>query len=98
MAVFQIKLEKKDLTDKNEDLQYCSLSYATSRATTPIIQTHPTYTGSFQLRRIALPARLLVGLALCAHDTGIPSRLYRLTPDPPVLTSIVFSLQQQSAL
>lgn len=57
-----------------------------------------TYTGTVLLRCIIISARLLVLLALCAHDTGIASSLYHLVPDSWFLTSVLFPFRTKTVL
>ena len=82
-AMFSIKM-------RQEDMKYCGLSQSASIEVTPPLNIYRTHTGSFRLRCIFICACLFVRLALCAHDTGIPSSLYHLMPVFPLFTSILF--------
>lgn len=71
------------------------LNFLTVLATMLFEKYHPiknifTHTGSVLVRCIIISARLLVLLALCAHDTGIPSGLYHLTLEFRTSRSILF--------
>lgn len=57
-----------------------------------------TYTGDVLLRCIIIAARRLVLIALCAHDTGIPSSLYHLFPDACFVRSILVSFRTNNRL